>query len=160
MTLSLPRVCVHLIHTVFYLSHLSLPLYSLWCYNKIYDLSMIYYFCFSLLRNDGSRSLNRHWITSATMWRVDCYFAVLKHVPCDLQNSVLFLGSVPLMSCMTTYVTSLFWLLFNLLCVLPWDLKVLGNIVMDEGILSSLWIEDPLQKTCCSANVMTVIQLK
>lgn len=63
--------------------------------------SMIYLwyiiFCFSLLRNDGtrcSRSLNRHWIASATMWQVDCYFAVLKHVPCDLQNSVLFLGGV------------------------------------------------------------------
>lgn len=52
------------------------------------------------------------------------------------KTSVLFLGSVygSIMSCMTTYVTSLFWFLLSLLCILPW---VLGNIVKEKGVISS-----------------------
>lgn len=71
------------------------------------------------------------------MWQVDCYFAVLKHVPCDLQNFCAFLGR-----CSGNE-------LYDNLChkLVPIVIEsavyssVLGNIVMDEGILSSLWIK-------------------
>lgn len=125
----LPRVCVNLIHTVFYLSHLSLPLYSLWCYNKIYDLSDTFAFPYwgnmvqHVAQNYSSRSLSWHWIASVTKWQLDCYFAVLKYIPCDLQNVHSFLGR-----CSSRYGNEL----CDNLC------HKLGFIVSESAVYSSM----------------------
>ncbi len=59
--------------------------------------------------------------------------------PVICKTSILSLDGVPaetVMSCVATYVISSVLLLLSLLCILTWDLKVLGYIVKEEGVMS------------------------